>query len=168
MKEAYENFLSFFRSLHSGEKGKVKGCQKNLAIKLKISPQHLNDILGGRKKASQNLQEAIAAHYGMPLHEFLAFGKQCEPHQDKEAQAEYGPPINEKEERIQGLLRLAREILEEDGLQYASALASNILSFHGAIETAKDLKKLKREVAAFKKQLAMKKNPGVLSEKKAG
>jgi hypothetical protein len=71
-KTAYECFVDGFRYLL--EKRRV--TQAGLARTIEKTTVHINDVLAGRKKASSELQEAIADFFDQPLEEIIRMGRQ--------------------------------------------------------------------------------------------
>lgn len=69
---AYEHFLAAFERLLA-EKG--RGAQRRIAEAINKTPMRLNDILKGRSRASQSVQEAIARFFGLTYDEMLALGR---------------------------------------------------------------------------------------------
>ena len=52
-----------------------RGAQVRLAEALEITPKYVNDIVKGRRTPGQDLQEKIAAFYGIRYEDFISFGR---------------------------------------------------------------------------------------------
>ncbi len=69
---AYDHFMAAFEKLLA-EHG--RGTQRRIAKSLDKSPVHINDVLKGRRRASQELQEGIAKFFGLTYEEMLTRGR---------------------------------------------------------------------------------------------
>jgi transcriptional regulator with XRE-family HTH domain len=69
---AYEHFIAAFQRLISERE---RGTQRKLAKFLNMSPENVNHVLRQRKRASQELQEAIARFFVLTYDEMLSFGR---------------------------------------------------------------------------------------------
>jgi len=70
--KSYDKWLKAFAYL---VKNGGHGTQARLARLTKVSSKHINDVIKGRKKASQNLQESIAQSLGYSYEDLLILGK---------------------------------------------------------------------------------------------
>ena len=69
---AYEHFIAAFQRLISERE---RGTQRKLAGFLSMSPENVNHVLRQRKRASQEVQEAVAQFFGLTYDEMLSFGR---------------------------------------------------------------------------------------------
>jgi transcriptional regulator with XRE-family HTH domain len=94
---SYKHFLAAFRTLIK-EKG--WGAQRRLAEFTGKTPVHISDVLGERKRASQELQESIAGFFGLAYEDMLARGRDILVAQGTEPEPKPSLPFWPKLERL--------------------------------------------------------------------
>lgn len=129
----------FVAALQKKLKEQGRGSKKKLAADVAISPNHLSDILAGRKNAGQKLKERIAERLKMSFEDMLALGRHI-----TEGQAEELPPPEEStgscentfEQQLSNgdYLKMASELMESNTF-YSQALIHTITSLHQALQT---------------------------------
>lgn len=117
-KTAHDYFLAAFRKLID-EAG--RGAQKSLSLQTGKSTVHINDVLRGRKKASQEMQEEIASSFGLNFEEMLAMGRAL-LEEDEQAFFPYTRQIEHLPQnspaRAAAIYRLTAEEFEITGLHW--------------------------------------------------
>lgn len=170
----------FIEALKLALKSRGHGAQARLAEYLRKDRSSVNDLVHGRKNASQSLQSQIASFFGLRLEEMLSDGRTViaerralvQPHAKGVARADtLGVPqqINEEIRRSEELesfdipppegnpvvskyLKMSLDILTSGNIPYVKALEQNLEAFHRAVQSEKELAKLKADVDLLKER----------------
>ncbi len=147
----------FVAALQKRLKEQGRGSKKKLAADVSISPNHLSDILAGRKNAGQKLKERIAERLEMSFEDMLVLGRQIAEGQSEAAALpvngdEYndkacGGPLDSND-----YLSMAAEIIGSDTLQ-SQALINTIVSFYEALASSNKQKKALQMIVSLQEEL---------------
>jgi hypothetical protein len=112
MNKAYDHFLAAFRALVDTEGW---GVQARLARSVERTPRHINGIYKGKMRAGLDLQESIAAFFGLNYEEILARGREILTSPSKAARKDEKPvPFQDKLDAVgHNNKRAARLIADE-------------------------------------------------------
>ena len=129
----------FVAALQKRLKEQGRGSKKKLAADVSISPNHLSDILAGRKNAGQKLKERIAERLEMSFEDMLALGRHITEGQAEEATstqegADSSKNAFEKPLSNGDYLKMATELMESNTF-HGQALINTIISLHQALQT---------------------------------
>jgi transcriptional regulator with XRE-family HTH domain len=124
----------FVAALQKRLKEQGRGSKKKLAANVGVSPNHLSDILGQRKNASQKLKERIADALNMSFEDMLVLGRRIvEGREFVKKDQESTESLNQESKSNDEFLAIAAQILES-GTPCRQALISNLTAFRQAIE----------------------------------
>lgn len=79
-KTAHDYFLAAFRKLIEDA---GRGTQRDISRRIGKSTTHINDVLKGRKRASQEMQEEISSYFGLNFEEMLGMGRNLLEHEEE-------------------------------------------------------------------------------------
>jgi len=146
----------FVAALQKKLKEQGRGAKKKFAVNVGVSPNHLSDILAGRKNAGQKLKERIVDTLDMSFEEMLVFGRLViEGRSDKRKDKIDRDHEKGAEHKIidkDSYLAMAAEIIEGNSL-YGHLLINNITAFHQAIKTLDKEEKALLMIRSLQKEL---------------
>lgn len=124
----------FVAALKKRLKEQGRGSKKKLASGVAVSPNHLSDILAGRKNAGQKLKERIADALTMSFEDMLVLGRHIvEGRESGKNDQGFTECLNQEGQSNEDFLVIAAQILESD-TPYRQALVNNLIAFHQALE----------------------------------
>lgn len=117
MNKAYDQFLAAFRALVDAEGW---GVQARLARSVGKTPRHINGIYKGKMGASLDLQESIAAFFGLSYEEILARGREILTSRSKPARRDEKPvPFQDKLDMVGHNNKLAARLIADEAAKAA-------------------------------------------------
>ncbi|HOV88040.1 MAG TPA: hypothetical protein PLM79_16915 [Syntrophobacteraceae bacterium] len=110
--KAYDRFLAAFRALVDSEGW---GVQARLARSVGKTARHINGIYKGKMGASLDLQENIAAFFGMSYEDILARGREILASQSRPARRDEKPvPFQDKLDAVGRNNKLAARLIADE------------------------------------------------------
>lgn len=142
----------FVAALQKKLKEQGRGAKKKFAVNVGISPNHLSDILAGRKNAGQKLKERIVATLNMSFEDMLAFGRTVIEARSDRADPGSGKEAGHKKIDRDDYLSMATEIIESES-RYSQALINDIIAFHQDLQTKNKEEKALQMIRSLQKEI---------------
>lgn len=147
----------FVAALQKRLKEQGRGSKKKLAADVSISPNHLSDILAGRKNAGQKLKERIAERLEMSFEDMLASGRRITEGQAEELtlpEESDGKSESACEKLLNNgdYLKMAAEIMESNTF-HGQALINTIISLHQALQTKNREEKALQMIVSLQEEI---------------
>lgn len=151
----------FVAALQKRLKEQGRGSKKKLAADVGVSPNHLSDILAGRKNAGQKLKERIAVTFDISFEDMLVLGRRiAEDHIDegidniseRDSGQCFGGVPEQKSTKTTDILHMAADILESN-TPYRQALISNIAAYSQAIDMTNKEKKAPQLIKSLQEEI---------------